>query len=390
MKGTKRLKYLLDMLFRSLLILELFWSGWLAITTAPLAYRYTLMIAVGSLVSVPLINRLQQKWPPVYQLIALLLLFSGIWALSGFNISLAAFLVLIGAMGSIPLGEYNRLMMLLPAVLYGIGYLQNSLQQRFLAFAMFLTLLLILLLQEYLKEIGAALDLSRAVDGTPQGSFLVVSRRQLKLLAGTITGLGLLLIGIFAWLRPFAAFVYRPKELKPPEQPLTDGSREVFQPQPNGFDPGQLVGEHEPNLMLLQFWALLENIMKLLLIVAVILLLLFTCYQMFRYLKVKRAPVEEDTLPVEADFVLLEKRSGPQRRVLLSPGDYNQRVRRLFKKEVGKHFRKEATPSQLLFTLSLTPSYAKRLAELYEKARYDQEAISKKEWRQLKELRKGK
>ena len=386
MTAIKRVKSGLDMLFRSLLVLELFWIVWLAVMKSPLTLQWSLMIVLGSLLGVPLINRLQRKWPPVYQLFALLLLFSGIWSLSGFSISLAGFLILIGVLGSIPQESYSRLMVFCPLALYTMGYFQNSTQQRLLALLMVVVILVILLLQAYLKETAAALDLSKALDGTSQGSFLLISRQQLRLLVTTVTTLGSLLLGLMAWLQPFGTFVSRQKEVTPLEQTAASNSGQVFQPQPGGFDTDQLAAGHKPNQLLLQVWAFLETGMKLILLIAVVLILLFTLYRMLRYLKMKQPVIQEEDPPAEADFILLDKKKTKRPSPFLPRGDYNQRVRRLFKQEVGKQFHKDATPRQLLALLPLPVDYAHQLARLYEKARYDQQTVSKDEWTQLKAL----
>ncbi|HIX70542.1 MAG TPA: hypothetical protein IAA27_07445 [Candidatus Enterococcus stercoravium] len=386
MKQMRRLHWVLELLIRALSVLETIWIGQLVVLKTAPSVTTALLLLITALLSLPLIQKLRQKWPLFYHVIAMGILGMAIWAATGFSLFLGCLLLVIALFGSLPSFTASWALFLYPLVCYLAGFLLNAISLRLLALLIVLLLLMNRQLLTWLKEVTDAQTLSKAVSGHGNRGFLTISRKQLLLMLGGLAITGLTFVAILAWLQPFGTFSYSPKE-----GPLPQVTKQSQAPMPiDSPDPAKMmekiVGKSEPNQLLVAFWEIFEQILKLLLLLAAILLLLTIGFQMIHYLKAKRPVPETEELPELADFVLLDQKKVNRRPPSLFFGDYNHRVRQRFKKEI-RPSQYSATPRDLMTSLEETP-YRKRLLTLYEKARYDEKKVTKEEWQALKTLKK--
>lgn len=387
MKRMKDLRWGIEILIRAFAVLEIIWIGNLVILKTSLVASTSLLIFTATLLCIPLIQKLQQKWPLVYHVIGMGILVAGIWTVTGFSLFLGCVLVVVAIFGSFPQAPYGRLLLLYPMAYYLAGYLLNAVPIRLMALLLALLMVISHQLMTWLTEMTAAQTLSKAVIGRSNGGLLAISHKQLLLMLGGLAVVGLTFVALLAWLQPFDTFVYTSKEMSPSKETIQSQAPIVDHTPNPSHSLESMIGKSEPNQLLVKFWALLEQILKVLLVLAGLLLFFYIGFQMLHYLRLKRQPEKVEELPETADFVLLDRKASNKTPRFTIFGDYNQQVRQRFKKEIRQQTSVSATPRELATALA-DNHYTQLLLTLYEKARYDEKAVTKEEWQALKAAKK--
>lgn len=284
---------------------------------------------------------------------------------------------------------------LLPAVFYLINFVGSLPVNQIFALILLWLLFLMQCLMHYQKDMADAFEKNAENPTFSAGTLVKMSKTQFSWQFGLFVAIGLVVIGLAVWQKPFmnyddlrfnSAQVDEPKDTTPSsetaissvEQSTTESVENNVTHTHTWLDSmGDFFGSLVHTGLLL---------IGILIGTALIIFILVRAFQQIRDRKKSETPLYED-----GDAVILTD-STPFKKYADHDSSTNKRLRLRYKKNIEHEFipKQSEVPSEQLAKMPYLTETQERLLEQYEKARYSGQTMTKEELREFTALLKQK